>query len=176
MESAGRWNHSRAWIVPLPSLWSCMARSVADLRCQEIGCAVVATRISAPQDSGPGLPRRESHHPGRAPKPKSAPVNPTFGESRVVLPKRGGAPPASPAPSPDTSANQLDPTSIVAVLRSLELSEDLLAQVRAAFPPQLRGPTDSAKVSRRSVGEIRNSPSFATGYVRRELGQEVDRD
>ena len=88
-----------------------------------------APRHSAPQDVGPTLPRRESHHPGRAPKPKPAPVNPTFREPRVILPKRGGTPPASSAPSPVTTASQLDPTAIVTLLRSLGLTEDLLSQV-----------------------------------------------
>ena len=112
-----------------------------------------APRHSAPQDVGPTLPRRESHHPGRAPKPKPAPVNPTFREPRVIHPKRGGTLPASSAPSPVTTA----PTAIVTLLRSLGLTEDLFSQVRAAYPPpahsqkkeqrllQLRGQIDSAK-------------------------------
>ena len=117
-----------------------------------------APRHSAPQDVGPGLPRHKSHHPGSAPKPKPAPVNPTFREPRVIHPKRGGTPPASSAPSPVTTASQLDPTAIVTLLRSPGLTEDLLSQVRAAFPPhpaqsrkkeqrllQLRGQIDSAK-------------------------------
>ena len=67
-------------------------------------------------------------------------------------------PPATSAPSPVTAASQLDPTAIVTLLRSLGLTEDLLPQVRAAFPPppahsqkkeqrllQLRGQIDSAK-------------------------------
>ena len=57
------------------------------------------------------------------------------------------------------STPQLDPTAIVTLLRSLGLSEDLLTQVRAAFPLppaqsqkieqrllQLRGQIDSAVV------------------------------
>ena len=123
-------------------------------RCYRCG----APRHSASQDVGPTLPRRESLHPGRAPKPKPAPVNPTFREPRVIPPKRGGTPPAASAPSPVSTASQLDPTAIVTLLRSLGLTEDLLSQVRAAFPPppaqnpkkeqrllQLRGQIDSAK-------------------------------
>ena len=75
-----------------------------------------APRHSAPQDVGPTLPRRESHHPGRAPKPKPAPVNPAFREPRVIPPKRRGTPPASSAPSPVTTASHLDPTAIVTLL------------------------------------------------------------
>ena len=49
-------------------------------RCYRCG----APRQSAPQDVGPALPRRESLHPGRAPKPKPAPVSPAFREPRVL--------------------------------------------------------------------------------------------
>ena len=115
------------WVCSRCHIGGCWAKS----RCFRCG----APRNSAPQDVGPSLPRRESHHPGRAPKPKPAPVNPTFREPRVVHPKRGGAPPASCAPSPATSTPQLDPTAIATLLRSLGLTEDLLTQVRAAFPP-----------------------------------------
>ena len=123
-------------------------------RCYRCG----APRHSASQDVGPSLPRRESTHPGRAPKPKPAPVNPTFREPRVIPPKKGGTPPATSAPSPTSAASQLDPTAIVTLLRSLGLTEELLSQVRAAFPPppaqnpkkeqkllQLRGQIDAAK-------------------------------
>ena len=76
---------------PVPGDWVCS-------RCHLGGCWPTksrcfrcgAPRHSAPQDVGPGLPRRESHDPGRAPKPKPAPVNPTLREPRVIPPKRGG--------------------------------------------------------------------------------------
>ena len=104
--------HLRGGSSSVPGDWVCS-------RCHICGCWPTksrcfrcgAPRHSAPQDVGRSLPRRESHHPGRAPKPKPAPVNPTFREPRVIPPKRGGAPPASPAPSPATTASQLDPAS-----------------------------------------------------------------
>ena len=91
----------------VPGDWVCS-------RCHIGGCSPTksrcfrcgAPRHSASQDVGPSLPRRESHHPGRAPKPKPALVNPTFRVPRVIPPKRGGAPPASSAPSPVTTASQ----------------------------------------------------------------------
>ena len=139
------------WVRSRCHIGGCWPTKTRCFRC-------AAPRHSAPQDVGPTLPRRESHHPGRAPKPKPAPVNPTFREPRVITPKRGGTPPATSAPSPVTTASQLDPTAMVTLLRSLGLTEDLLSQVRAAFPPplaqsqkkeprllQLRGQIDSAK-------------------------------
>ena len=64
-------------------------------RCHIGGCWPTKSRCfrcgaphhPASQDVGPALPRRESHHPGRAPKPKPAPVNPTFREPRVISPE-----------------------------------------------------------------------------------------
>ena len=136
------------------------------------------------QDAGPSLPRRESHHPARAPKPTPAPVNPTFRQPRVILPKRGGAPPASSAPSPATSTPQLDRTAIVTLLRSLGLSEDLLTQVRAALPPpqsqkreqrllQLRGQIDSAKAHAERLERVCYSSSFAAANVYCEPRPEI---
>ena len=143
----------------VPGDWVCSRCHIGgcwptNSRCYRCG----APRHSAPQDFGPTLPRRESLHPGRAPKPKPAPVNPTFREPRVIPPKKGGTPPVTSAPSPVSGASQLDPAAIVTLLRSLGLTEGLLSQVRAAFPPppaqnpkkeqkllQLRGQIDSAK-------------------------------
>ena len=122
-----------------------------------------APRHSAPQDVGPSLPLRESHHPGSTPKPKPAPVNPTFREPRVISQKRGGAPPVSSAPSPATTASQLDPTAIVKLLRSLGLSEDLLTQVSAAFPAP---PAQSQKKEQRLL-QLRRQIDSAKKHVER---------
>ena len=143
----------------VPGDWVCSRCHISGCwptksRCFRCG----APRDSASQDVGPSLPRRENSHPGRAPKPKPAPVNPSFREPRVVPPKKSGTPPAASAPTAPSAASQLDPTAIVTLLRSLGLSEELLSQVRAAFPPppaqnpkkeqkllQLRGQIDAAK-------------------------------
>ena len=135
----------------VPGDWVCS-------RCHIFGCWPTkyrCYRCGAPRHSAP---QDVSLHPGRAPKPKPAPVNPTFREPRVIPPKRGGTPPVTSAPSPASAASQLDPTAIVTLLRSLGLTEELLSQVRAPFPPppaqnpkkeqkllQLRGQIDSAK-------------------------------
>ena len=95
-------------IVPLPFLWSWPAPwrfflGAGDWvrsRCHINGCWPTksrcdrcgAPRNSAPQDAGPSLLR-----------------SPTFREPRIVPPKRGGAPLASSASSPETSTSQLDP-------------------------------------------------------------------
>ena len=65
----------------VPGDWVCSRCHISGCwptksRCFRCG----APRNSAPQDAGPSLPRRESRHPSRAPKPKPAPVNPTFRE------------------------------------------------------------------------------------------------
>ena len=96
----------------------------------------------------------------------------------MIPPKKGGTPPATSAPAPTSAASQLDPTAIVTLLRSLGLSEELLSQVRAAFPPppaqnpkkeqkllQLRGQIDAAKKHVDRLERSVNSSSFATAGV-----------
>ena len=132
-----------------------------------IGCAVAAKPVGVGRRNRVvfvvellviRLPRRESHHPGRAPKPKPAPVNPTFPEPSCYSPEERWCPSCFLCSLSRDDRSHLDPTAIVTLLRSLGLSEDLLTQVRAAFPPppaqshkkeqrllQLCGQIDSAK-------------------------------
>ena len=133
------------------------------------------------------FPRRESHHPGRAPKPKPALVNPTFREPRVIHPKRGGTPPASSAPSPATTASQLDPTAIVTLLRSLGAYGRSVVSSQGSFPASpcsiseeracgccsCVSRSDYCQKSCGTVGEICYSSSFAAANVSGESGQEI---
>ena len=144
-------------------------------RCQEIGHAVAATLVGVGRRNLvaiaavllvirhlrtlvlPFLEERAFTLAGlRSPSPPQSILR--FG-SRVLFTRREVElllPPLLPLPV--SAASQLDPTAIVTLLRSLGLSEELLSQVRAAFPPppaqnpkkeqrllQLRGQIDSAK-------------------------------
>ena len=106
----------------------------------------------------PSLPAgREKAHPGRAPRAKAAPVNPTFRPPRVIPPKK----PSSPAPAstpPVSQQTQVSPELLVATLRALGIGEDLLTQIQSSIQPpapkverkeqklfQLRGLIDTKK-------------------------------
>ena len=164
-------------------------------RCQEIGCAVGVTSV------GVGLRNRAAfvvellaiRHPVTLVLVFLDERAICSGESYVsgascCSHEERWTPPASSAPSPAMSTPQLDPTAIVTLLRSLELSEDLLTQVRAAFP---RPPAQSQKKraavasgawagwfgqsSCGSVGEVCCSSSFAVANVCCEPRSEVGR-
>ena len=128
-------------------LWSRTASFVVGPRCGEHGCVINATLVDAgrlngdarpavPQDnSGSGNSRRENQYPGKGTKHKPAPVNDTYRALRVVYPKKSA--PAAPA-APACSPSELSwPAALVAALRTLGISEELLAQSLASFqrPP-----------------------------------------
>ena len=77
---------------------------------------------------------REAAHPGRAPRAKAAPVNPTFRPPRVIPPKKSSSPAnaSSPPVSPQT---QVSPELLVATLRALGIGDDLLTQIQSSILP-----------------------------------------
>ena len=100
---------------------------------------------------------REKAHPGRAPRAKAAPVNPTFRPPRVIPPKKSSSPAAATTP-PVSQQTQVSPELLVATLRALGIGEDLLTQIQTSIKPsapkverkeqrlfQLRGLIDNKK-------------------------------
>ena len=128
---------------------------------------------------------REAAHPGRAPRAKAAPVNPTFRPPRVIPPKKSSSPAnaSSPPVSPQT---QVSPELLVATLRALGIGDDLLTQIQSSILPpapkverkeqklfQLRGliETKKAQVAKldRSVTHHRSQMEvYLTNNQRRE--------
>ena len=109
MLDGGSTSGNGSFLFPFPLVIAWLAPWRFSFGARRLGCAVAAHiggcwptksrcfRCGAPRNSAPrtlvlAFPRRESHHPARAPKPTPAPVNPTFRQPRVILPKRGGAP------------------------------------------------------------------------------------
>ena len=121
----------------IPGAWVCNVCHASGCwptknRCFRCGHARNTLVAGAPAFSPPV--GREAAHPGRAPRAKAAPVNPTFRPPRVIPPKKSSSPAnaSSPPASPPT---QVSPELLVATLRALGIGEDLLKQIQSSIVP-----------------------------------------
>ena len=145
----------------IPGAWVCNVCNASGCwptksRCFRCGHARDSRITSGASGSSPPA-GREKAHPGRAPRAKAAPVNPTFRPPRVIPPKKSSSPAAAPAP-PVSPQAQVSPDLLVATLRALGIGEDLLTQIQTSIKPpapkverkeqrlfQLRGLIDTKK-------------------------------
>ena len=118
-----------AWVCNVCHASGCWPTKTRCFRCGHARNTLVA---GAPALSPPA--GREAAHPGRAPRAKAAPVNPTFRPPRVIPPKKSSSPAnaSSPPVSPPT---QVSPELLVATLRALGIGEDLLKQIQSTIVP-----------------------------------------
>ena len=145
----------------IPGAWVCNVCNASGCwptknRCFRCGHARDSRFVSgAPGSSLPA--GRETAHPGRAPRAKAAPVNPTFRPPRVIPPKKPSSPATASTP-PVSQQTQVSPELLVATLRALGIGEDLLTQIQSSIQPpapkverkeqklfQLRGLIDTKK-------------------------------
>ena len=145
----------------IPGAWVCNVCNASGCwptksRCFRCGHARDSRITSGASGSSPPA-GREKAHPGRAPRAKAAPVNPTFRPPRVIPPKKSSSPAAAAAP-PVSPQAQVSPDLLVATLRALGIGEDLLTQIQTSIKPpapkverkeqrlfQLRGLIDTKK-------------------------------
>ena len=102
-------------------------------RCFRCGHARDARNNVCASGSSPSA-GREKPHPGRAPRAKAAPVNPTFRAPRVIPPKNSTSPAAATSP-PVAPQAQVAPDVLVAALRALGVGENLLTQIQTSIKP-----------------------------------------
>ena len=145
----------------IPGAWVCNVCNASGCwptksRCFRCGHAR-DSRITAGASGSSPSAGREKAHPGRAPRAKAAPVNPTFQPPRVIPPKKPSSLAAATSP-PASPQAQVPPEVLVAALRALGIGEDLLTQIETSIKPpapkverkeqrlfQLRGLIDTKK-------------------------------
>ena len=121
----------------IPGAWVCNVCHASGCwptknRCFRCGHARNTLVAGAPALSPPV--GREAAHPGRAPRAKAAPVNPTFRPPRVIPPKKSSSPANASSP-PASPPAQVSPELLVATLRALGIGEDLLKQIQSSIVP-----------------------------------------
>ena len=123
----------------VPGSWTCMV-------CNMGGCWPVRQncfRCGAVRGSGPHVPSgREMRYPGRGVGGRASNGNPTSRQPRPK-PHPVGQQPSSSLNTPQHSSLKLDASTLLQVLQSLGLGQDLLTQVEAKLSPppkKERGP------------------------------------
>ena len=115
----------------IPGAWVCNVCSASGCwptksRCFRCGHAR-DSRITAGASGSSPPAGREKAHPGRAPRAKAAPVNPTFPPPRVIPPKKPSSSAAATSP-PVSPQAQVPPEVLVAALRALGIGEDIYSR------------------------------------------------
>ena len=125
----------------IPGAWVCNVCNATRCRSTKSRCFRCGhARDSSNNASASGSPSpagREKAYPGKAPRAKAAPVNPTFRAPRVIPPKKSTSPAAATSP-PVASQAQVAPDALVAALRALGVGEDLLTQIQTSIKPEGR--------------------------------------
>ena len=128
----------------VPGSWTCMV-------CNMGGCWPVRQncfRCGAARGSGPNVSSgREKRYPGRSAIPPAGGGNPSF-RRQQPQPRPVGPQPSPAATMPQHSSFKLDASTLLQLLQSMGLGEDLLTQVQAKLsPPPKKEPSPEKRLT-----------------------------